>query len=193
MSAGLQSSGVDGIVVPTPPLLELVPCEFVVFGGVPGQHRLVESDADTGAELAHDSFRVVQKVVGIDDADLVLAAVGAAICGSIGVTVGDLGSDDGFVLEPVEYAALLVVSSLLRQEIVPSSDIGKRLGRASNVAGNAVLRMTDQESKVELLEDLSRDDGRVTGLGDGCVWVDTALGRSVTDLLVEHWDRLRGW
>ena len=176
MCPGDQSSRVDGIVVPSPPFLKLVPREFVVLGSVPGQHRFVKSDSDAGAELAHDSLGVVQEVVGIDDADFVLATVGSAVRGSVGVTVGDLGTNNVFIFEPVEDAALLVVTGFLWEEIVPSSDVGKWLGRAADVAGNAVLGVTDQESKVELLQDLSGNDSGVAGLCDCRVWVDTAVG-----------------
>jgi len=185
VSSGLESRRVDGVLVEASPLLELVLGELVVLWCIPLEHGGLEVDADAGAEFAHDALWVVQKVVGVDDADLVAGggvavgvaiAVGVAVAVSVRLLSGDGGPDDAFVLQVVEDATLLVIAGLFGHEVVETGDLVERRNGAAPVAGNAVDRVTDQKGKVKLLEDLFGDHGRVARLGDGWVRVWCGLG-----------------
>ena len=179
----VQSGRVDSILVESLPLLKCILGILVVLLGIPLQHCGLEFDANALAELTHDSLRVVEKIVCVDDADLDLVrVVGMSVGVSVGMPVGmpvgmtigmsncllasDLGSDDASVLEIVENTALLVIPSFSRHEVVEASNLVKRRYRATPVAGNAVARVTNQKGEMELSEDFAGDDGRVARLRD---------------------------
>lgn len=156
---GVQAGGVDRVLVESLPLLELVFGELVVLFGVPLEHLGIELDTDSLAELAHDRLRVVEEVVCVhkSDGDFVgvvpVGSVGVAI-GAVGLLTGDLGPNDAGVLHVVKDAAEFVVASLFRHEVVEACDLVERRDGAAPVAGDAVLRVADQETEVELAKDL---------------------------------------
>lgn len=119
-----------------------------------------------------------------------------AVAVAVGLLSGDSGSDDAFVFQVVEDAALLVVAGLFRHEVVEAGNVVERWDGAAPVAGNAVDRMTDQKGKVKLLEDLFGDDGRVVWLGDGWVRIRCGgggIGGIVDGMSIEDRNRLFDW
>ena len=173
-----QRRRVDGILVETSPLLECGLCNLVVFFRVPGEEVGRVLDTDTLAKRLDNGGRIVEQIVSVDDANLGLAvlrgvvSVGGSICLLLS---GNLWANLANFTEVVEDTALLVVASLGGHEVVEAGDLVERRHSAAEVAGDAVLWVTDEESKVELLQDIFRNDRGVTRLGLGGVGV-----RSIT-------------
>lgn len=171
--ARFQVLGVDGVLVEAVPLLEGVLGRLVLLLGVPVQHALVELDADRGAVVPEHALGVVEKVVGVHDADLDAVGLGH---GAVVFLAADLGTDDAGVLAVVEETAELVVAGLLGHELVEAGLLDKRRHTAAVVAGDGVARVADQEGEVELLQQLPGHDRGVAGLGRSAVRVLSALG-----------------
>ena len=147
---------------------------------VPLQHLLLELNADTLAVLPQDTFRVIQQVIGVDDADLDFAVLAIRNTILLGVTLAaNLGSDEASVLAVVEESTQLDVSSLARHERVEAGPLHQRRDAAAVIAWNSELRVADQKGEVEALQDLPRHDGRVTRLGRRVVGERRALRRAV--------------
>jgi len=166
VSSGLELSGVDSILVETSPLLKGLLGVGMVLFVVPVQHAGRVFDADTLAELLEDSRGVVQKVVGVDNTDVHSSALLFA-----SLLSSKLGSDLTARTQVVEKTTLLVVAGFGGHEVVKTGNGVERGNGASPVAGNAVLGVADEESEVELVQDLGRDDGGVSRLGLGGVGV----------------------
>jgi len=80
MLSRLEILGVDRIVVEAIPLLKSLASEAMVLLIVPVEHRLAELQADALTVLAQNTFRVIQEVIGVDDANFnpAVFAVGIA-------------------------------------------------------------------------------------------------------------------
>ena len=76
-----------------------------------------------------------------------------------------LGTNLATRTEVVEQAALLIVSSLRRHEVIEAGYGVERGDGASPVAGNAVLGMADEESEMELVQDFGGHDGGISRFG----------------------------
>lgn len=169
MSPWLQLRRVNSILVEPLPLLKSSLGVMVVLLVVPVEHTWRVLDSNTVAESLDDFVRVVKKVVGVNHADID-GALGVAI-GAIRLLASDLGSNLSGLTEVVKNTALLVVSSFGGHEVVEASHLVERWDGATVVAGNAVLGVTDEESKVELLEDCGGHNRRIAGLCLSGVWV----------------------
>jgi hypothetical protein len=157
----LQVFGVDGILVETVPLLESVLGGLVLLLGVPVQHFHVELDADGGAVVPEHALGVVEKIIGVQNADL--DAVGGGDGAAVLLTA-DLRTDDAAVLAVIEEATELIVARLLGHELDEAGLLDERRHAAAVIAGNRVARVADKESEVELLEQLLGHDRRVARL-----------------------------
>ena len=189
MLSGMQTGRIDGILMEALPLLEGIFGEFVVFRGIPFKHGRLELDANTRAELAHDAFGIVEQIISVDHADLDSTLfIGVTIGCSVRLLTGNLGTDSSSAAEVIKDSSLLIVASFSRHEVVEAGDIVERRNSASPVTRNAVTRMADKESKVELLEDLLWDDSWVTWLGDGRVRVGSGLLAVVIGVAVRDWE-----
>lgn len=173
---GLQVARVDRVLVEAVPLLEGVLGQLVRLLGVPVEHAGVELEPDGRAVLAQDALRVVEQVVGIDDANLQAAG---RRDGAVVLLPADLGADESGVLAVVEEAAELVVASLFRHELVETGLLDERRHAAAVIARDGVAWVADKEGEVELLEQLPRHDRRVVRLGGGVVREGCGLGRAV--------------
>jgi hypothetical protein len=159
VSSGLELGRVDGVLVEASPLLECLLGMSVVFLVVPVQHAGRVLDANAVAELLKNGRRVVQKIISVDDTDVHSSIL------LLAVLTCKLGTNLAARTEVVEQATLLIVSSLGRHEVVETSDCVERGDRASPVARNAVLGVTDEEGEMELVQDVGRDNGGVSRLG----------------------------
>lgn len=171
--AGFQVLGVDGVLVEAVPLLKGVLGLLMLLLGVPVQHAHVELDADRGAVVPEHALGVVKQVVGVHDADLDAVGLGH---GAVVFLAADLGADNAGVLAVVEETAELVVAGLLGHELVEAGLLDKRRHTAAVVAGDGVARVADEESEVELLQQLLGHDRRVAGLRRSAVGVRGTLG-----------------
>lgn len=177
--SGLQVFGVDGVLVEAVPLLESVLGVLVLFLRVPVEHRHVELDPDGRAVLPEHTFRVVEQVVGVQDADFDAAWLrDRAVVG----LAADLGSDNAGLLEVVEGATQLVVTGFFRHEVVEAGLLDERRHAAAVIAGNGVARVADKEREVELLQQLLGHDSRVVRLG----WSGVREGRAVGTAVWHH-------
>lgn len=141
------------------PLLECLLGLGVVLFVVPVQHAGRVFNTDALAELLEDCRWIVQEIISVDDTD---------VCNStllLAVLACKLGTDLATRTEVVEQAALLVVSSLRRHEVVEAGYGVERRNSASPVAGNAVLGVTDEEGEMELVQDFGRHDGGISRFG----------------------------
>lgn len=184
MSSGLQGGRVDGVLVEASPLLECGLGLLVILLGVPGQQFRRVFHTNALAKALDDGTRVVKQVVSVNNANvdcsLISLVLPIGVAGTVGRLSGDLGTNLTNVAQVIEYSALLVVTCLLGHEVVETSDIVKRGHCASEVTWNAVLRVSDQEGKVKLLQDISGDDSRVSWLCFGVIWVwSTSLCRAI--------------
>lgn len=167
------------------PLLKRILGLLVILLGVPVQQVGRVLDTDAFAEGLDDVAGVVEQVVCVNDTDIDGTVLGGVVSvGSIDaiclVLAGNLGADLTDAAEIIEDPALLVVPCLFRHEVVEASNVIQRRDRAAEVAGNAVLGVSDQEGKVKLLQNICRNDGGVARLGLGIVWVwSTFLAVSV--------------
>lgn len=182
----------DGILVEALPLVERRLGARVVVRRVPFQHGVGVVEPDGAAVRGQDTGRVVEEVVGVDDADVDLAvvlisdsrsrggvavdvkAVGDVVVVMMSDAVGglpvrraarDLRSDLADVAQVVKDAAQLVVAGFRGHEVVEAGDAVERRDGAAVVRRDAGARVTDQEGEVELVEDGGRNDGGVVGLG----------------------------
>ncbi len=167
------------------PLVERRLGARVVVRRVPFQHGVGVVEPDGAAVRGQDAGRVVEEVVGVDDADVDLAVVLISDSRGCGVPVDvvvvmmsdavgglpvgrasrDLRSDLTDVAQVVEDAPQLVVAGFRGHEVVEAGDAVERRDGAAVVGRDAGARVTDQEGEVELVEDGGRDDGGVVGLG----------------------------
>lgn len=172
MGSGLELGRIDGILVETFPLLKSLFGILVVLFVVPVQHAGRILDTNTLAELLKNSRGGVQKVIGIDNANVHGSALVLSVCC---VLTSDLGANLTARTKVVEQTALLVVSSLGGHEVVETSDLIKRRNGASPVAGNAVLGVTNEEGEVEFVENFGRNHSRVSGLSLGGIGIRRRL------------------
>lgn len=189
----LQGPAMDGILVEALPLLEGGFGARVLGGRVPAQHGVGVVEPDGAAVGGQDAGRVVQEVVGVDDADLDLVVVvvvvvvvrvsvaqGRAVDGAVAddaVAVRTvrraarhLRADLADLPQVIERAAQFVVAGFRGHEVVEARDAVERRDGAAVVRRDAGARVADQEGEVEPLEDGGRDDGRVVRLGGGDVF-----------------------
>lgn len=197
LGARLQVLASNRVLVEALPLLKGLLSALLVLVA-PVEHALAEFDAHALAVAAQDTLGVVEEVVGVNDANLdALILVGRAVdavggCGAVHAVgrrsavraVGairsglfvilprNLGPHETGVLEVVENAAQLVVASLSGVKVVEASNGVQRWYRAAEVRRNRVARVADQESPVELGQQLRRHHGRVAffDLGGVGVW-----------------------
>lgn len=184
VSPGLQGGGIDGVLVEASPLLKCGLCLLVVLLGVPGQQLRRVFHANALAKALDDGTRVVKQVVSVNDANvdrsLIRLVLSIGVAGTVGRLSSDLGTNLTNAAQVIEYSTLLVVTCLLGHEVVEASDIVKRGHCASEVTWNAVLGVPDQEGKVKLLQHIGGNDGRVSGLRFGVIWVwSTSLCRAI--------------
>lgn len=182
----------DGILVEALPLVERRLGARVVVRRVPFQHGVGVVEPDGAAVRGQDAGRVVEEVVGVDDADVDLAvALVSDSWGRGGVAVdvmavrdvvivmmsdavgglpvrraaSNLRSDLADVAQVIEDAPQLVVAGFRGHEVVEAGDAVERRDGAAVVGRDAGAWVADQESEVELVKDGGRDDGGVVGLG----------------------------
>lgn len=103
MSPGAQLIALDGIVVPSRPLLKSLDAVFLVIV-VPDKHFGCEVNAGPLAVVLDGRLRVIKHIVGVDNDDL--------------VTV-----DDTLLKEVVEKTAKLQISSFIGHEVCESGDL----------------------------------------------------------------------
>lgn len=144
MGSCLEARTLDGVIVEPIPLLELVPGIFCVFVA-PHEHLGLELNASAVAVGSDGALWVVEHVVGVKNRDLPLV-------------------DDALLNEEVEEAYELLVSSLVGHEVVEAGNLVQRRDGTAVVGGNGAARMADQKGKVELPEDVERENSRILWL-----------------------------
>lgn len=142
MGAGLERGAADGVIVEAIPFLKGVGGMLAV-GVVPVKHLLLEVDAYALAVLANRLFRVVEHVISVDHDEVLL--------------VGDSLLD-----EVVKETYELLVSSLIRHELVEASHLIQRRHRAAIVRRDSPSGMADQERPLELLQHFEWQNTGVT-------------------------------
>lgn len=70
VSPGFQVAAFNGIFVKALPFLKCFLCMPMMFFGIPLEHPLIELKLGTFAVCFNDACRVVEKIIGIDDADV---------------------------------------------------------------------------------------------------------------------------
>lgn len=156
------------------PLLKSVFGDSVILFGLPKKQVWGILDTNTLAESLNNISGVIEQVVSVNDTDVSSAVLCSMTIGFICVhstLSADLGSNLTNLAQIVKDTALFVIASLGGHEVVEAGDLVQRWDGAAEVAGYAVLGMSDQECKVELLQDILGDNGRVAGLCLGVVWV----------------------
>lgn len=170
------------------PLLKSVLGDSVILFGLPEKQVWGVLDANTLAESLDNVGRVIEQVVSVNDTDVNGAVLCSMTIGSICVhstLSAYLGPNLTNLAQIVKDSALFVIAGLGGHEVVEAGDLVQRWDGAAEVAGNAVLGMPDQECKVELLQDILGDDGRVAGLCLGVVWVWSAiLARAIRSIAI---------
>ena len=179
MLSRLEILGVDRIVVEAIPLLKSLASEAMVLLIVPVEHLLVELQADALTVLAQNTFRVIQEVIGVDDANFnpAVFAVGIAVDGVF--ATAHFRTNEARILAIVEKLPQLVVSGLAGHERVEASPLHQRWNAAAVVARHRKLWMANQEGEMKPLQNLPRNDRRIFGLGRSIVGEGRAFGRTV--------------
>jgi len=163
--SGLERSAVDGIFMESFPFLEGGFGSLVVVLGVPVQHFRGVVDTDFLAVSFNDTLWVVKEIIGVDDCDADFSVL--QVCMLASESRADL-----LVLgKEIEDTTKFIVTSLSRHEVVESSDLIQGWNGAAEVGWNTVTRMADEESEVELLQDLGWDDSWISGLCSCVIWV----------------------
>ena len=149
----------------TVPLLELVFGEVVSLVRVPVEHGLEVFDAHGFTIRLEDALRIVEQVVGIDDTNLDVGGSSRSV--AVALLAADLGSDQAGELQIIEQTTQLVVAGFTRHERVETRAFDQRRNAAAVIAGNRRPRVANEESEMELLQELPRHDGRVVELRFG--------------------------
>lgn len=174
--SGFERSAVNGILVETSPFLKSVFGSLVVVFGVPVQHGGGVVDADFLAVGGDDSLWVVQEVVCVDNGDADFSILQISM-------VASKSRPDLLILDKkIEDTAKFIVASLSGHEVVEAGDLIQWWNGAAEVGWDTVSWMTDEESEVELPQDLSWDDSGISRFGSRVVWVrclGVAIGMAV--------------
>lgn len=168
---GLQATALNRIIVEALPLLKRPLGLSVIFLGIPVQHPWIIVHSNLLAVCLDNAVRVIEQVIRINHRDAHLPVLQVPL-----VLASDCWADMSPRLEEVEDAAKLVVASLAGIEVVKSGHLVERRDGAAEVGGDAAAGVADQECEVELLQDLLRDHGGVSGLGLGVVRVWSRRG-----------------
>lgn len=161
----LERSTVDSILMEALPLLKCIFGALVIIFGIPVQHIWGEVDTNFLAVGGDNAFRIVQEIVCIDDSDADFAIF------QVSVVASESWANLLVLDQEVEDSAKLVIAGLGGHEIVEAGDRVQGWNGASEVGWDAVTGVTNEESEVELLQDLCRDDGGISGLSSCVVWV----------------------
>ncbi len=174
----------NGIFMEAPPFLKGVFCVLVIFLVLPLQHARRVIQSNRLAIGLDDTGRVIQKIVGIHNADFYLRGRCVMSVGAVGairkismvpilvVTVhtswlgriisSNLRTNDFIILQIIKDAAQLLIAGFGRHEIVEASHFVERRDRAAIVAGNTGPWMTDQEREMKFPKQGLRDNSRIS-------------------------------
>lgn len=176
MDSRLQIPRIDRVIVEAVPLGELRLSKLVRLVRVPLEHVEGEGVSDAVAVVAHDGFRVVEQVVGVNNAYLYAPGWGRRVVFAL---TADLWANETRVFAVVEETTQLDVPSLAGHEAVKLGSVDKRRDATPVIAWNGIARVANEEGEVESLQDLPGDNGGIASLGRRTqIWVWTALGRA---------------
>lgn len=165
-----QSIAIKRVLVETLPLLKRHLGPGLVLLGIPHQHLGLPLDTRALAVRLDHARRVIEEIVGIDNADLYALRVPIHFAIGFGFS-SKLGADLAYAAQVVEQNAELFVSSLVGTEVVETGHLVERGDRAAVVARDAVLGMADQECEVVGCEKVCGDHGRIPRLCFGVIRV----------------------
>ena len=171
MRPWLQIRAINRILVEARPLFKRLLRVHLMLLVRPLEHLGLKRQAYRVAVGADDPLRVIEQVVGVDDADL--GASRCTVCGTVYPFCGAValicmtGSylPDG--AEVLEDAADFVVAGFGGVEVVEACFVVEGWDGAAEVRGNARVRVADQKGEVEAGEKVGGHDGRVVGFGVG--------------------------
>lgn len=167
----LQIRAINRILMKTWPLLKrLLRVDLMLFI-CPLKHLWLEGQAYRGAVCADNALRVVEQIICVDDANLCArrCSIGIAIRpnrGSIGL-IGTMWSYLPEKAQILKHPANFVVASFGGIEVVEACLVVEGWDGASEVGGDAGVRVADKEGEVEAGEEVGGHDGWVVGLGLG--------------------------
>jgi len=168
----LERSTVDSILMEALPLLKSIFGALVIVFGVPVQHVWGEVDTNFLAVGGDNALRIVQEIVCVDDSDADFSIL------QVSVVTSEVWANLLVLDQEVEDSAELVIARLGGHEVIEASNGVQGWNSAAEVGWNAVTGVTNEESEVELLQDLCRDNGGISGLSSCVVWV-RCLGMSI--------------
>ena len=168
----LERSTVDSILMEALPLLKSIFGALVIVFGVPVQHVWGEVDTNFLAVGGDNALRIVQEIVCVDDSDADFSIL------QVSVVTSEVWANVLVLDQEVEDSAELVIARLGGHEVIEASNGVQGWNSAAEVGWNAVTGVTNEESEVELLQDLCRDNGGISGLSSCVVWV-RCLGMSI--------------
>lgn len=183
-----QTARVNRVLMEALPLLERVARMLMVFLAIPFQHIVRIRDPHAAAERFHHGRGAVEHLVRVHDAEFYtdlgrgagnrLGLAGAVWLGPISlpmalgydvVGVGFAGCNvrahETLSTEVFQEPAHLVVPSLERLIVGETCDVVEGRDCAAVVRRHAVVRVANEEGKVEGLQDLLGDHGRVSWFG----------------------------
>ena len=171
MSSRNQGLGLNRVIVESAPLLEAVTGKIIILLRVPGQQRRIIRDTHAGAESLDGRRRSIQHIIRIDQADLMNGLLGAAMLDLDIRSCRHARSDKPLANEVVKVSSELAVPGLGGVVVVESRDVIQRRNGAAIIRGHAVVRITDEERKVEAFLNLARYHRRVSRLSRSIVGV----------------------
>lgn len=164
VSPWLQVFRINCVFVEAWPFLECLSSTSLVFFVVPIQHLGLVFEVYALAELFHDAFGVIKKVIcvnytGLDSFVRVLdemGAIGIAVdlfCDVIGVcAIRLMWSNLAYLSQIIEYSTNLVIPSLGWIEIIEAGKLVKWRDSAAEVRRDARMGIADQEGEVKFRE-----------------------------------------
>lgn len=167
----------DNIIMEPSPLIKRIVDILLIRLVIPVQHGGVILDADAATKRLDHGRRLVEQIIRIDDTDLVARSVAprgadrlepALELVGVLLTGRDVRADQPLAPQVVERAAQLVVPGLGRVVVVEAGHVVQRGDRAAVVRRHAVVRVADEERKVEAGEELPGHHCWIAAFLGGC-------------------------
>lgn len=188
VAAGLETLGLNRIVVEPLPFLKGSSRKCVVLLSVPAQQIRVVRNTDAFAIPLDHLSRVIEHLVCIYDANLNAALfrmvaihtiAGCRMSCSVGdpARCGHTRPHDVDLAEVVKNTADLIVAGFRWRKVVKAGDIVQRWDGASVVGRDAIVGIADEKGEMEKRQKLGGHHGWVSRLGFCVVRVGSPLPR----------------